>query len=60
MSEFVLESALTRAEETLADRQSFALDPKQWKLFSEALDAPARDLPRLKKLFKERSVFESE
>lgn len=60
MSEFVLESALSRAEETLADRQSFTLDPKQWKLFVDALDASPRELPRIKKLFKERSVFESE
>ncbi|MDD3182010.1 MAG: DUF1778 domain-containing protein [Alphaproteobacteria bacterium] len=60
MSEFVLESALSRAEETLADRRSFTLDAKQWKLFMAALDAPARELPRLKKLFQEKSVFESE
>jgi len=58
VSEFVLESALSRAEETLADRRSFSLDAKQWTLFSQALDAPPRDLPQLKKLFQERSAFE--
>jgi uncharacterized protein (DUF1778 family) len=33
VSEFVLESALARAEETLPDRQHFGLDAGQWKAF---------------------------
>ena len=60
VSEFVLESALARAEETLADRRSFQLDGPQWSLFMEALDASPRELPRLKKLFQEKSIFENE
>ena len=58
LSEFVLESALSRAEETLADRRSFSLDVTQWKAFMAALDASPRELPRLKKLFQEQSIFE--
>lgn len=58
VSDFVLESALTRAEETLADRTNFGLDAKQWKAFQEALDAPPRDMPRLKRLLQEKSFFE--
>jgi uncharacterized protein (DUF1778 family) len=58
VSEFVLESALVRAEETLTDRTRFGLDAGQWKAFLAALDAPPRDLPRLKRLFQEPSVFE--
>jgi uncharacterized protein (DUF1778 family) len=58
VSEFVLESALVRAEETLADRTRFVLDAEQWKAFLAALDAPPRDLPRLERLFQEPSVFE--
>jgi uncharacterized protein (DUF1778 family) len=58
VSEFVLESALVRADETLADRTAFGLDADRWKLFSEALDASPRDLPRLSRLFREPSVFE--
>jgi uncharacterized protein (DUF1778 family) len=58
VSEFVLESALARAEETLPDRRRFQLDEKQWKAFLAALDAPARPMPRLKRLLKEPSVFE--
>ena len=58
VSDFVLESALTRAQETLAYRFGFGLNIEQWKAFHEALDAPPRDLPRLKRLFQETSVFE--
>jgi uncharacterized protein (DUF1778 family) len=58
ISEFVLESALARAEETLADRRRFGLDAERWAAFMEALDAPARPLPQLQKLLTEPSVFE--
>lgn len=60
VSEFVLESAMARAEETLADRRYFGLNAKQWTAFMSALDASPRELPRLKKLFQECSVFESQ
>jgi uncharacterized protein (DUF1778 family) len=58
VSEFVLESALVRAEETLADRTRFNLDADRWKAFLEALDAPPRDLPRLSRLFREPGIFD--
>ncbi len=58
VSEFVLESALASAAETLPDRQRFALDEKNWKAFQEALDAPPRSLPRLSKLLKKPSAIE--
>lgn len=47
VSEFVLESALARAAETLAERRSFELDPERWQAFSAALDAPPQAPPRL-------------
>ncbi len=59
VSDFVLESALARAEETLADRRHFGLDVDRWAAFMTALDAPPRELPRLRQLFRERSVFET-
>jgi len=58
VSEFVLESALARAAETLPDRQRFELDAGRWEAFMAALDAPPRPLPRLKRLLKKPSVFE--
>lgn len=58
VSEFVLESALARAEETLPDRQRFGLDEEQWAAFRAALDAPPAQRPRLARLLAEASVFE--
>lgn len=58
VSEFVLDSALARAEETLAMRRHFGLDAEKWGAFMTALDAPTRHLPRVKKLLKTPSVFE--
>ena len=54
----MLESALARAEETLIERRRFELNAAQWEAFMAALDAPPRDLPRLRQLFQERSPFE--
>jgi uncharacterized protein (DUF1778 family) len=58
VSEFVLESALARAEETLPDRRRFGLSAAQWEAFQAALSAPPRRSRRLAKLLKEPSVFE--
>ena len=59
VSEFVLESALARAGEALADRRSFGLNATQWKAFLAALDAPPRQLPRLERLLKEPAFFDA-
>jgi len=59
VSEFVLESALARAEETLPDRRHFGLDAERWAEFQAALDAPPRPLEKLTKLLREPSVFEA-
>ena len=58
VSEFVLESALARAEETLPDRQGFGLNTHQWEAFQAALDAPPSPAPRLARLLNEPSVIE--
>jgi uncharacterized protein (DUF1778 family) len=57
ISDFVLESALSRAEDALADRRRFGLDAERWDAFLAALDAPPRDLQRLKRLLNEPGVF---
>jgi uncharacterized protein (DUF1778 family) len=59
VSEFVLESALARAAETLPDRQRFELTVERWKAFQAALDAAPRPLPRLRRLLKKPSMIES-
>jgi uncharacterized protein (DUF1778 family) len=58
VSEFVLESALARAEETLADRRHFGLNAERWEAFMAALDSPPREIPALERLLREPSIFE--
>jgi uncharacterized protein (DUF1778 family) len=58
MTDFVLESACTRAEETIADQVHFVLSDKQWKAFNDALERPKRLRPRLRKLLTEPSILE--
>jgi uncharacterized protein (DUF1778 family) len=58
LSEFVLESALERAHETLADRQRFGLDEERWRAFQAALDAPVRAMPAARKLLAEPGIFD--
>lgn len=59
VSEFVLESALSRAAETLPDRRRFELDADRWEAFQAALDAPPRPLARLKTLLTKPSILEA-
>lgn len=58
LSEFVLDSALARAEEMLAMRRHFGLDAEKWQAFMDALDAPPRSLPRVEQLLSQPSIFE--
>ena len=58
VSEFVLDTALSEAEERLADRTIFMLDAERWEVFVAALDAPPHRHPRLERLFREPSVFD--
>ncbi|MER9425336.1 DUF1778 domain-containing protein [Mesorhizobium sp. M0317] len=50
-------TARTALSKELADRQSFRLDVEKWAAFKAALETPARDLPRLKRLLSEPSIF---
>jgi len=59
LSEFVLESALARADEALADRRTFVLSKAQWTEFQAALDAPIRPLPRMQRLLTEPGFFDA-
>ena len=59
VSEFVLESALARADEALANRRLFSLNEAQWRSFLAALDAPPRPLPRLERLLTEPGFFDA-
>jgi uncharacterized protein (DUF1778 family) len=56
LSEFVLESALARADNVLAERQVFRLDAKRWKTLQAALEAPPKPRPRLSRLLNEPNI----
>ena len=58
ITNFILESACTRAEQEIADARHFEISPRDWRRFTEALDRPAVIKPRLKKLLNERTVLE--
>jgi uncharacterized protein (DUF1778 family) len=60
LSAFVLESALSQAEQTLADRRTFVLSKTKWSEFQRALDAPIRPLPRLQRLLTEPGFFDAD
>ncbi len=58
VSDFVLESALERAAETLPDRTRFLLGREQWAEFQALLDAEPRSNPRLAELLRRPSFFD--
>lgn len=58
LSAFILDSALNDAEEIIADKLHFSLPKEQWNTFCAALDAPAREIPQLKRLFASSQVFD--
>lgn len=58
VSDFVLKSALAKADEVLADRRVIRLGAEDWATFLPALDAPPRPTPRLARLFNEPSILD--
>jgi uncharacterized protein (DUF1778 family) len=46
------------ADSARADQVHFVLPPERWQAFCEALDAPPRDIPALRNLFTEASLFD--
>lgn len=60
LSDFVRDSALSRADEMLADRRTFVLSKRKWAEFQAALDAPTRRLPRMQRLLTEPGFFDAD
>jgi uncharacterized protein (DUF1778 family) len=56
VTEFIMRSARESAEQVLADQTRFVLDERQWKAFMAVLDRPAKEKPRLRRLFKESHI----
>ena len=59
LTEFLLDSGLHAAYDTLADRRAFVLDDKRWAAFMAALDAPLADNPRLHALLARKPAWEA-
>ena len=55
---FMIEHAFEAAQQVLADQNHFYLTPGKWDEFCAALDAPPRELPELRRLLTEPSVFD--
>jgi len=58
LTEFLLDSGLNAAFDTLADRRVFQLDQKRWNAFMAALAAPPRTNPRLRKLLARKPAWD--
>ena len=58
VTEFVMDSALMAAFDTLADRRAFHLDAAQWDEFVAALDAPVAENPALRQLLARKPAWE--
>ncbi|MSP00477.1 MAG: DUF1778 domain-containing protein [Acetobacteraceae bacterium] len=58
LTEFLLDSSLHAAHDTLADRRLFVLDERQWDEFTAALDAPPADNPLLRALLARKPAWE--
>jgi len=57
-TEFMLEVALREATTVLLDQRLFILDEKAYKRFTAALDKPAAENSRLRRLFETRAAWE--
>ena len=58
VTSFVLQAACLEAERALVDRRLFLLDEDAWERFTEALDRPAQDRPRLRELLRTPGVLD--
>ena len=58
VTEFLLDTGISAAEDTLANRRLFRLDDEQWQAFQAVLDRPVSEKPRLARLMAEKTVLE--
>jgi uncharacterized protein (DUF1778 family) len=57
MTDFILDSAVERAERVLADRRWFTATNEQWHEFQRLLDAPLASTKRFEALVARKSPF---
>lgn len=59
LSEFVIAAARNAAVNVLADRRRFELPKADWELFQAALESPAHELPRMRKLMESPTILDT-
>jgi uncharacterized protein (DUF1778 family) len=60
LSNFMLEHAYEAAQQVLAEQVDIVMPPAEWQAFCNALDAPPRPIPALKKLLTEAGLFDGQ
>ncbi len=60
MTNFILEKSYEAAVTILAEQSLFSLSDEQWDAFCSALEAPPKDIPALRNLLTEKSIFDAE
>lgn len=60
LTDYILTSALTIAEQRLMDRTHLSFNAGAYDAFVRALEEPPKDLPRLRRLLSEPSVLEQQ
>jgi uncharacterized protein (DUF1778 family) len=58
LTSFMVEHAVSAAQQVLADQVHFELSPERWEEFCKALDRPPRTIPALRKLLTEKSILD--
>lgn len=59
LTEFILDSACSAAEQTLLDQRLFLVPTDQYVALLDMLDRPAKPNPGLKRLFAKKAPWES-
>ena len=57
-SDFMLETACREAENVLLDQRLFMLNQVDFEAFNQALEAPVKDNPALRKLIERKAPWE--
>lgn len=58
MTNFILEKSYEAALEVLTEQTIFSLTDEEWDNFCQALEAPPKPIPALRKLLREKSIFD--
>ena len=58
LTSFMVEHAISAAQQVLADQVHFELSPGRWEEFCKALDSSPREIPALRKLLSEKSILD--